>query len=106
MSPTVPQPLVRTPWTARVLALAVALVLAFVCLPGVVHAAGDQSDGCPQIKLEGYRLPPSFIEAAIAPVRLSLGEPPAPGWVAHPDGPVTPSRVVPRRASPRAPPTA
>jgi len=92
--------------TARVFALAAGLVLVFVCLPGVAHTVGDQSDGCPQVKLEGHRLHALFADAAITAARLSLGEPTLLGRVVHPDSWVAPPPVVSRRASPRAPPTA
>lgn len=86
--------------------LAVGLVLAFACQPGVAHAVGDQPDGCPQIKLEGQRLPASFAEAAITPARLSLDEPTLLARFVPPDGWIAPPPVVSHRASPRAPPTA
>jgi hypothetical protein len=92
--------------TARVFALAVGLVLAFVCQPAVAHAAGNQFDVCPQIKLEGQRFHASVADAAITPARLSLGEPTLLARVVHPDGWVAPAPVVARPASPRAPPTA
>jgi hypothetical protein len=101
-----PLPVSRTSQTARALSLVVALVLGFVCLPGIVHGTGDPSDGCPQIKLEGQRLSTSLSGAASPPARLFLGEPPALAWGLHADRLVTPSSVVSRRASPRAPPTA
>ena len=35
------------PQMAGALALAIALVLAFACLPDLAHAVGDESNGCP-----------------------------------------------------------
>lgn len=92
---------------ARVLVLAIALMLAFACLPDVAHAVGDAPDGCPQqVKLEGQRSPASFVVAAVMPGRFELGEPSPLARVVSGDNVVTPPSVFSSSATPRAPPIA
>jgi len=91
---------------ARVLVLAIALMLAFACLPDVAHAVGDAPDGCPQVKLEGQWSPASFVVAAVMSGRFELGEPSPLARVVYGDNVVTPPSVSSSRPTPRAPPTA
>jgi hypothetical protein len=91
---------------ARALALTIALMLAFACLADVALGVGDEPDGCPQVKLEGQRLPASFVVAAVIPGRVELGEPPLLARVVHGDNSSTPPSVFSSRATPRAPPAA
>ncbi len=86
--------------------LGVALLLALACLSDVAHTAGNEPDGCAQVKLEGPRALDSFVDAAVLPTRFEPGEPAMLTRVVRARTSTAASCVFTKRAGPRAPPIA
>jgi hypothetical protein len=91
---------------SRVVTLAAALLLAFVCVADLAHAAGSAADGCPEGKLESQRPPVISVDSAVLPDRIESPRPSIVGRVRDTGPVVTTSFVLTRPAAPRAPPTA
>lgn len=90
----------------RVVTLAAALLLTFVCLADLAHAAGGAADGCPEGKLESQRSPIVSVDSAVVPDRIESPRTSIVSRVRDTVPVFTTPFVLARPAAPRAPPIA